>query len=246
MINKEEDFRGANKDCHIPDDFSEVHRRYADLPEYLRRWCAYIEEFTIMEQNGTHVFELESDEDIRHMIDQLHKQTEGKIPREDLSRYAMDMKSLMKDAHDEMEKTYKKVMREAKTKYHPIVTATILMSMPVSGAKVFFKELEDEVCKKKLPMNTQAFAMYKNHYAGIAFGTRDNIRDTLEKYNDSIKLREVPCPICNKRHKVKSWKETHGVLKGKTIIENPYCSKKCEAKFEQAIKQHMMEEEDDS
>ena len=36
----EKEFREKNKDCYIPNlDFSVVHREYAALPEYLRRWC---------------------------------------------------------------------------------------------------------------------------------------------------------------------------------------------------------------
>jgi len=36
-------FRKQNQDCYIPDDFSKVHREYAALPEYLRRWCIFNE-----------------------------------------------------------------------------------------------------------------------------------------------------------------------------------------------------------
>ena len=34
-------FKRSNKDCFIPEDFSQIHREYANLPVYLRRWCAY-------------------------------------------------------------------------------------------------------------------------------------------------------------------------------------------------------------
>ena len=36
----EKEFRNNNKDCFIPKDFSKVHKEYANLSEYLRRWCA--------------------------------------------------------------------------------------------------------------------------------------------------------------------------------------------------------------
>ena len=39
MNKKEQLFRKNNSDCYIPDDFSQVHREYANLPIYLRRWC---------------------------------------------------------------------------------------------------------------------------------------------------------------------------------------------------------------
>lgn len=41
MRAEEDLFRKENADCFIPDDFSVVHMEYANLPEYLRRWCAF-------------------------------------------------------------------------------------------------------------------------------------------------------------------------------------------------------------
>jgi len=44
MVNisvEEMNFRKSNRDCFIPEDFSQLHREYASLPVYLRRWCVY-------------------------------------------------------------------------------------------------------------------------------------------------------------------------------------------------------------
>lgn len=41
QMNHEGQFRKENTDCYVPEDFSQVHREYANLPEYLRRWCVF-------------------------------------------------------------------------------------------------------------------------------------------------------------------------------------------------------------
>ena len=43
MEEEEEKFRKRNKDCFIPKDFREIHYKYANLPECLRRWCSHKE-----------------------------------------------------------------------------------------------------------------------------------------------------------------------------------------------------------
>lgn len=39
MDKEEQLFRIRNSDCFIPQDSSQIKREYANLPEYLRRWC---------------------------------------------------------------------------------------------------------------------------------------------------------------------------------------------------------------
>lgn len=43
MEKEEREFRDVNKDCFIPEGFHIIHGEYANLPEYLRRWCIYKE-----------------------------------------------------------------------------------------------------------------------------------------------------------------------------------------------------------
>lgn len=43
MTKDEKRFRDINKDCFVPNSFSQINREYANLPEYLRRWCAFKE-----------------------------------------------------------------------------------------------------------------------------------------------------------------------------------------------------------
>lgn len=46
----ENKFKELNKDCYIPEDFSQIHREFAELPEYLRRWCHYRYEIILKEK----------------------------------------------------------------------------------------------------------------------------------------------------------------------------------------------------
>jgi len=41
MIKEEDLFRKDNEDIHIPKEFNKVLYQYANLPEYLRRWCVF-------------------------------------------------------------------------------------------------------------------------------------------------------------------------------------------------------------
>ena len=40
-MNEEQEFREQNKDCHIPKEFTIIRQEYANLPEYLRRYCIF-------------------------------------------------------------------------------------------------------------------------------------------------------------------------------------------------------------
>jgi len=41
MKEEENLFRKSNKDIYIPKEFNKVLYQYANLPEYLRRWCVF-------------------------------------------------------------------------------------------------------------------------------------------------------------------------------------------------------------